>query len=111
MENINDMAYVTDQRVTSKASIEKLKNTETSISAYNPNKYNGSTANSILGDLEKRMAQSESTVKSEIKVEAPKVEARVFVDGKSIPVQKMEFSVLDVFKQEEREIRRYGRGR
>lgn len=48
-------------------------------------------------------------MRSNIKVEAPKVDTKVYVDGKNIPVQRVEVDYRKVDKHTEIQARRYGR--
>ncbi|WMM26658.1 phage tail tape measure protein [Tissierella sp. MB52-C2] len=57
-----------------------------------------------LKDLDNKI-----NMQNRISVEAPKVETKIYIDGKNIPVQRVEVDYKKVEKQSEVQARRYGR--
>lgn len=65
---------------------------------------------SIIDELLKlKNLENNISMRNQINVEAPKVDARVYIDGKNIPVQRIEIDYGKVEKHFETQSKRYGR--
>ncbi|QZY56712.1 phage tail tape measure protein [Crassaminicella profunda] len=77
---------------------------------------NGVRAHKNRVDILKMLRDSQNIenkldLKNEVKVEAPKVTNRIYIDGKEIPIKRSDVTIEKVEVHEERLSRRYGRHR
>lgn len=123
LENISDYSYILDTGNFKKKNIETIRNTEAVIyrttkgsavdTSFNTSKVKENArgdklVNSILTKLKNSFKLDDKVdIKNEVQVDAPKVINKIYVDGKSIPIKKVETSYENIGKQVERNSRRY----